>query len=182
MKTLYQLHISKKPKVFYASTEDRQVLLGEISQNSHVTGKEIKGKRKDGTEFWFSLSCQIRNNDAGKYLYGSIIDITEKKQSDLSLHYLATHDPLTGVYNRREFETNFKEEITKAGAEPVCLLFLDLDRFKIVNDTCGHKAGDVLIKDIARLIENTLTENTLLARLGGDEFGVIYTNTDRDAV
>ena len=169
-------------KVFYASTEDRQVLLGEISQNSHVTGKEIKGKRKDGTEFWFSLSCQIRNNDAGKYLYGSIIDITEKKQSDLSLHYLATHDPLTGVYNRREFETNFKEEITKAGAEPVCLLFLDLDRFKIVNDTCGHKAGDVLIKDIARLIENTLTENTLLARLGGDEFGVIYTDTDCDAV
>ena len=128
------------------------------------------------------MSCQIRENDEGTYLYGSIIDITEKKQSDLSLQYLATHDSLTGVYNRRQFESVFKEKVHNHSAFPVCLLFLDLDRFKVVNDTCGHKAGDVLIKDVARLIENTLLPNAQLARLGGDEFGVIYSDLDVDAV
>ncbi|TKB02041.1 EAL domain-containing protein [Alteromonas portus] len=169
-------------KVFYASVEDRQILLGEISQQGHVTGKEIRGKRRDGSEFWFSLSCQIRENDEGSFLYGSIIDITEKKQSDLSLQYLATHDSLTGVYNRRQFELVFKEKVLEANDTPICLLFLDLDRFKVVNDTCGHKAGDVLIKDIARLIENTLLPEAQLARLGGDEFGVIYSDIDTDTV
>ncbi|WDT86320.1 EAL domain-containing protein [Alteromonas sp. 009811495] len=169
-------------KAFYANPEDRHILLGEISHQGHVTGKEIRGKRQDGSEFWFSLSCQIRENDDGNFLFGSIIDITEKKQSDLSLQYLATHDSLTGVYNRRQFETEFKAKVAKCGALPTCLLFLDLDRFKVVNDTCGHKAGDVLIKDIARLIENSLNPNALLARLGGDEFGIIYTDTDEDEV
>lgn len=167
---------------FYASPEDRQVLLGKVSQQGHVTGKEIRGKRKDGSEFWFSLSCQMRESEEGNFLYGSIIDITEKKQSDLSLQYLATHDSLTGVYNRRQFETLFKEKVTAPSAPPVCLLFLDLDRFKVVNDTCGHKAGDVLIKDISRLIENTLTSDAQIGRLGGDEFGIMYTKLSVDEV
>lgn len=173
---------AENTKVFYASAEDRQVLLGEISQNGHVTGKEIRGRRRDGSEFWFSLSCQIRENNEGDFLYGSIVDITEKKQSDLSLQYLATHDSLTGVYNRRQFESMFKNKAVNANDTPVCLLFLDLDRFKVVNDTCGHKAGDVLIKDIARLIENTLLSDAQLGRLGGDEFGIIYSGIDTDAV
>ncbi|CAB9492236.1 EAL domain-containing protein [Alteromonas macleodii] len=173
---------AENTKVFYASAEDRQVLLGEISQNGLVTGKEIRGRRRDGSEFWFSLSCQIRENNEGDFLYGSIVDITEKKQSDLSLQYLATHDSLTGVYNRRQFESMFKGKVVNANDTPVCLLFLDLDRFKVVNDTCGHKAGDVLIKDIARLIENTLLSNAQLGRLGGDEFGIIYSDIDTDAV
>ena len=173
---------AENTKEFYASGEDRQVLLGEISQNGHVTGKEIRGRRRDGSEFWFSLSCQIRKNGEGDFLYGSIVDITEKKQSDLSLQYLATHDSLTGVYNRRQFESMFKDKAVNANDTPVCLLFLDLDRFKVVNDTCGHKAGDVLIKDIARLIENTLLSDAQLGRLGGDEFGIIYSGIDADAV
>jgi len=168
--------------VFYANPEDRNVLLGEISQQGHVTGKEIRGKRQDGSEFWFSLSCQTRDGDEGQYLYGSIIDITEKKQSDLSLQYLASHDSLTGVYNRRYFESEFKEKMAGDIASPISLLFLDLDRFKVVNDTCGHKAGDVLIKDIARLIENSVSSNTVVARLGGDEFGIIYFDDDPDTV
>lgn len=169
-------------KVFYANPEDRNVLLGELSQQGHVTGREIRGKRQDGSEFWFSLSCQSRESGEGQYLYGSIIDITEKKQSDLSLQYLASHDSLTGVYNRRQFESELKNKIAQESDVPMCLLFLDLDRFKVVNDTCGHKAGDVLIKDIARLIENTVSSNTLVARLGGDEFGIIYFGEDDDSV
>ncbi len=169
-------------KGFYANPEDRHVLLGEISQQGHVTGKEFRGKRKDGSEFWFSLSCQARENHQGQYLYGSIIDITEKKQSDLSLRYLATHDALTGVCNRRQFEQELAERTAEAKTPHTCLLFLDLDRFKVVNDTCGHKAGDVLIKDIARLIENNLSKHALLARLGGDEFGIVYTDTSEEDV
>lgn len=167
---------------FYANTEDRQHLLGELSQCGHLTGKEIRAKRKNGDEFWVSLSCRMQEKSDGPRIFGSIIDITEKKQSDLNLQYLATHDSLTGAFNRRQFETEFKKNVASPSTPPVCLLYLDLDRFKIVNDTCGHKAGDVLIKDIAKVIENTLSSNALLARLGGDEFGVIYTELEEHAV
>lgn len=173
---------AKNTEAFYANAEDRQILLGEISQKGHVTGKEIRGKRRDGNEFWFSLSCQLRESGKGSFLYGSISDITDKKQSDLSLQYLTTHDSLTGVYNRRQFESLFKEKVLSAKHTQLCLLFLDLDRFKIVNDTCGHKAGDVLIKDICRLIENTMLCEAQLGRLGGDEFGIIFSDIDTDSV
>jgi len=175
------LETGAKTSVFYANADDRQLLLGELSQTGHLTGKEIRAKRKNGEEFWISLSCRLQENGDGPYIFGSIIDITEKKQSDLNLRYLATHDSLTGTYNRRQFESEFKSKVASV-SRPVCLLYLDLDRFKVVNDTCGHKAGDVLIKDIARLIENTLLKNALLARLGGDEFGIIYSDYDEKRV
>ena len=176
------LETGAKTSVFYVNEDDRQILLGELSQTGHLTGKEIRAKRKNGEEFWISLSCRLQENSDGPYIFGSIIDITEKKQSDLNLRYLATHDSLTGAYNRRQFESEFKSKVASVSNPPVCLLYLDLDRFKVVNDTCGHKAGDVLIKDIARLIENTLLNNALLARLGGDEFGIIYSDYDEKSV
>lgn len=110
------------------------------------------------------------------FLYGSIIDVTEKKQSDSSLQFMATHDSLTGVYNRRQFETTLTARLSEKSPIPPCVLYLDLDRFKIVNDTSGHKAGDALIKDIAHLLEKSLPNEAMLARISGDEFGVIFEN------
>lgn len=167
------LETIKNTKQFYANTEDRDVLVGELLESGIVMGREIKGVKADGSEFWFSISCQIRAAEEGNFLYGSIIDVTEKKQSDLSLQYLATHDSLTGVFNRRQFENTLKAKLAAKSADEIAILYLDLDRFKVVNDTCGHKAGDTLIKDIAQLLEKALPESAMLARLGGDEFGVI---------
>lgn len=160
---------------FYAKAEDRELLLGQIIERGLVLGNEIKGKRRDGTEFWFSISAQIRAENNTKYLFGSIFDITEKKQSSISLEYLATHDSLTGVYNRREFELRLKKGLDRAKRQQseLSLLYMDLDQFKVVNDTCGHKAGDVLIKQLSQQLNDVVTDKGVLARLGGDEFGVL---------
>jgi diguanylate cyclase (GGDEF)-like protein/PAS domain S-box-containing protein len=160
---------------FYANGSDRELLLGQIYEQGVVLGKEIKGLRRDGTEFWFSISTQIREEEGEKYLFGSIFDITEKKQSSISLEYLATHDSLTGVYNRREFELRLHSSLLQAKQQKteLTLLFMDLDQFKVVNDTCGHKAGDVLIKQLSQQLNDVVIKKGILARLGGDEFGVL---------
>jgi diguanylate cyclase (GGDEF)-like protein/PAS domain S-box-containing protein len=160
---------------FYVNPQDRAIMLGEIHKSDKVIGKEIKGLRKDGSEFWFSISGQIKQEHEKQYLFGSISDVTERKQSNISLEYLATHDSLTGVYNRREFERRLQKGLLNAqnNNSDVTLLYMDLDQFKVVNDTCGHKAGDLLIKQLSQKLDAVVMEKGILARLGGDEFGVL---------
>ncbi|MEP4891185.1 MAG: EAL domain-containing protein [Aliiglaciecola sp.] len=165
----------KDTSVLYANPHERDLLMEEIFQNEKALGKEIKGIRRDGSEFWFCISVQLTGSGNEKYFFGSIFDITEKKQSSISLEYLATHDSLTGVYNRREFEQKLRDGIrrSKQLKQDLTLLYMDLEQFKIVNDTCGHKAGDALIKQLSQTLNNEVLNKGLLARLGGDEFGVI---------
>jgi diguanylate cyclase (GGDEF)-like protein/PAS domain S-box-containing protein len=160
---------------FYSNPQDRAVMLGEIHKSGKVIGKEIKGIRKDGSEFWFAISCQIKQEDEKEYLFGSISDVTERKLSNISLEYLATHDSLTGVYNRSEFERRLQSGLHRAQnhKNDLTLLYMDLDQFKVVNDTCGHKAGDLLIKQLTQKLNEVVMEKGMLARLGGGEFGVL---------
>jgi diguanylate cyclase (GGDEF)-like protein/PAS domain S-box-containing protein len=160
---------------FYSNPQDRAVMLGEIHKSGKVIGKEIKGIRKDGSEFWFAISCQIKQEDEKEYLFGSISDVTERKLSNISLEYLATHDSLTGVYNRSEFERRLQSGLHRAQnhKNDLTLLYMDLDQFKVVNDTCGHKAGDLLIKQLTQKLNEVIMEKGMLARLGGGEFGVL---------
>ncbi len=102
-------------------------------------------------------------------------DVTEKRALEEELEYQARHDALTGLLNRREFETRLQRMLTsaiKAGEEHV-LMYVDLDQFKLVNDTCGHSAGDELLKQLTQLFRETLRGSDVLARLGGDEFGIL---------
>lgn len=167
---------------FYANSSDRDVLIGELRANKVVLGREFLGLRKDGSEFWFSLSCQFHQEADQSFLYGSVFDVTERKQSNISLEYLATHDSLTGVNNRREFERCLQLELggKHVLSRPMALLYLDLDQFKVVNDTCGHKAGDALLQQLARVLDEVVGKKGLLSRLGGDEFGVLMTNSSSD--
>lgn len=163
---------------FYANPEDRDLFLGEIHQHGKVIGKEIKGIKSDNSEFWFSISGQIKIENNERYVFGSIFDITKRKQSDMSLEFMATHDSLTGVYNRREFERQLKQTMLMVREEQgdLALLYMDLDQFKIVNDTCGHKAGDMLISELTQKLDNLVADQGTFARLGGDEFGVLLKN------
>jgi diguanylate cyclase (GGDEF)-like protein/PAS domain S-box-containing protein len=105
-------------------------------------------------------------------------DITHERALAARLEYEATHDSLTGLTNRREFEIRLSaaiEDHRTRGTE-YALLYLDLDQFKVINDTCGHVAGDGLIRKIAWLINDQLRSNGVLARLGGDEFGALLSN------
>lgn len=167
---------------FYAEHVERDVLIGELRANHTVLGREFRGLRKDGSEFWFSLSCQLHEEGEQTFLYGSIFDVTERKQSNISLEYLATHDSLTGVNNRREFERQLQSQlaIPLSTDSPLTVLYMDLDQFKVVNDTCGHKAGDALLQQLATILDEVVSDKGLLSRLGGDEFGVLMTETGAD--
>ncbi len=107
-------------------------------------------------------------------------DITERKRAEASLSYQANHDRLTGLVNRYAFEHELENALTSAQQinKRHVLLYIDLDQFKIVNDTCGHVAGDALLCQLSNVMLSMFRENDTLARLGGDEFGVLLLNCD----
>ena len=107
-------------------------------------------------------------------------DISEARTLSEKLSYHATHDPLTGLANRREFESRLRRALRRVG-EPgrkYALCYLDLDQFKVINDTCGHAAGDELLRRIALTLGERLRKRDTLARLGGDEFGILMENCE----
>lgn len=108
--------------------------------------------------------------------------ITRAGAKNRLLAYHASHDSLTGLINRREFETRVKRSIKNAQAQATThtLLYMDLDQFKIVNDTCGHSAGDELLRQLSQLLHSTVRQRDTLSRLGGDEFGVLLDNCPLD--
>lgn len=116
--------------------------------------------------------------DPNKNILGAVIilrDVTDVRQMEKRLSFQASHDALTGLINRREFEVRLKQSIRNAQTEDSShsLCFLDLDKFKIINDTSGHAAGDEFLKQISSTIQSLLRQTDVLARLGGDEFAII---------
>lgn len=110
-----------------------------------------------------------------KFLHVVWRDITERKQASELLSYQASHDDLTSLVNRREFERRVETTLlaSKHNNSEHALCYMDLDQFKVVNDTCGHVAGDELLRQISNLLSNSVRHSDTLARLGGDEFGVL---------
>lgn len=163
--------------IFFASETDADLLLGELSIQQTVLGKEIKGKRSDGSEFWFSISCQLKTVNEQKLHFGSLFDITERRLHQINLHYLNTHDQLTGLFNRRYFLQMMNERIDKYNeqSEKFALLYLDVDQFKLINDTCGHSAGDIFIKELSHELFDVVSDKYPFARLSADQFGLLAT-------
>ena len=114
----------------------------------------------------------------GSSMFGTVVvfhDVSEIRGLTRQMSYQATHDALTGQINRREFERRLDEAMDSAHAEEAVhmLFYMDLDRFKAVNDSCGHLAGDNMLKEIAGLIKDQVRDSDIVGRLGGDEFGAI---------
>jgi len=142
--------------------------------------------QRNGVDFAIQDSAApIR--DRSSDVIGAIIvfkDLSKERQMEQEMLQLANHDALTGLLNRRTFETNLEDALDSARSSERthAFCYLDLDQFKIVNDTCGHEAGDQLIKEIATIISARLGEKDVLARMGGDEFGVLlYDRSPREA-
>jgi diguanylate cyclase (GGDEF)-like protein/PAS domain S-box-containing protein len=139
---------------------------------------------RDGREYAIQDSVAPIHGRRGNLL-GSVIvfrDVTEARRATRELVHHAIHDPLTGLVNRREFEQRLKHAITgsKSRGAQHALCYIDLDQFKIVNDTVGHVAGDELLRQITNLLLDNIRDRDTLARLGGDEFGLLLDNCPQD--
>lgn len=169
--------LSRHPQLasIFAQSKDADLLFGELSIQQTVLGKEVKGKRSDGVEFWFSISCQLKKVGDKTLHFGSLFDITERRLHQINLQYLNTHDQLTGLYNRRHFLQIMNERIQSSDTTmgKFALVFLDVDQFKVINDTCGHSAGDIFIKELSHELYDVVSDKYPFARLSADQFGLL---------
>jgi diguanylate cyclase (GGDEF)-like protein/PAS domain S-box-containing protein len=137
---------------------------------------------KDGHLIWVLLAVAIVREEDGtpRHFISQIQDISARKRLEAHTYELANRDPITSLYNRRRFEEELKRQIARCrdGEEEAALLLLDLDRFKSVNDSDGHVAGDRLIRLVGRALDDRISEPDIAARVGGDEFAVILRDID----
>ncbi len=168
----------------YANPEDRARWQELMDREEVVVGFEVQWRRFDGTLIWVRDSARVVQDASGRpaYYEGGVEDITARKRFEADVHYLANHDVLTGVYNRHRFQEELSRQIGQAqrAGQSGSLLFFDLDNFKEINDRLGHRAGDDLLRAVARAVRDRLREGELLARLGGDEFGVMVVPVEED--
>ncbi len=140
--------------------------------------------RTQGAERSIELTVSPFHNAAGE-IAGTVVllhDVTEMRGLARQMSYQATHDALTGLVNRREFERRLTESIESGhrGDGQHVLCYLDLDRFKVVNDTSGHLAGDSMLREVAKLLRDAVRDSDTVARLGGDEFGMLLVGCPLD--
>jgi diguanylate cyclase (GGDEF)-like protein/PAS domain S-box-containing protein len=140
--------------------------------------------RRDGNEIYVESTASPIRDGSGAVSGGVLVfhDVSEARELNRRLSYHASHDVLTGLVNRREFENRMERALKSAKAHETsyALCYLDLDQFKIVNDTCGHSAGDALLGQVGALLKSKVRWRDTLARLGGDEFGILLESCSLD--
>lgn len=173
------------PITSFMGVEESQALFSRQFQEA-LAGKPVRFEclihPQNASQRWVEISMNKVDLDGGDLVIGVMRDITERKAAMAEMEHQALHDDLTGLANRREFgnRLNALLEDSKRHGTHHSLLYMDLDQFKIVNDTCGHIAGDELLRQLSALINAKVRQNDTLARLGGDEFGVLLTNCPVD--
>jgi len=140
--------------------------------------------KRDGNEMYIESTASPIRDGSGAVAGGVLVfhDVSESRELNRKLSYHASHDILTGLVNRREFEQRLERALRSAKARETAyaLCHLDVDQFKIINDTCGHSAGDALLGQVGTLLKTKIRWRDTLARLGGDEFGVLLESCSLD--
>ena len=152
--------------------------LSSLIHESGPTTFAYRVEKKDGSLVWFeTTSRSVRDVFTGKVreIVGVSRDVTERKRVEEQIEYQAYHDALTGLPNRRLFRDRLTVALAHARRmkHPLAVMFLDLDRFKVVNDTLGHSTGDELLKAVGARLQVSLREEDSIARMGGDEFTIL---------
>ena len=136
----------------------------------------------DGRIKWVNERCEMHFDESGKAVRskGTVQDITERKLAEAQISQLAYHDALTGLNNRFSLQSQLEQALSMVHREQraLAVIFLDLDRFKTINDTLGHAVGDELLKDVAHRLRDSVRDSDIVARLGGDEFVVVLTEVE----
>jgi diguanylate cyclase (GGDEF)-like protein/PAS domain S-box-containing protein len=162
----------------------REAVSGDHGSPHNLSRRAVLLGKASGEERAIELAASPLRNESGE-LAGAVIlmhDVTELRGLHRQMSYQATHDALTGLVNRREFERRLDEatEAARRGEAAHMLCYLDLDRFKIVNDTSGHLAGDSMLREVAKLLREAVRDSDTVARLGGDEFGMLLVGCPLD--
>lgn len=169
-KSLRVLHQNDKEQ---AGLKELRRLL-RAQQEGHVT---IRNYRRDGSMFWTDVHIAPVRDETGEvtHFVGAKYDVTTTKRYEEQLELQANHDALTMLANRHLLQERLNQAIAAAARDdtPVWVVFLDLDRFKFVNDTLGHQAGDVLLKQVSTRLRSVVRHTDTVARLGGDEFVLV---------
>ncbi len=172
-----QFHLSD----YFADSAKRTELVDKVRQDKIIDNFEVQMRSPNNDEkLWLTLSARVIELDGELALYLNLHNITDQKNTEEQLFIQASTDTLTGLNNRRQFETLFKQAIANAVRyqTPYCLLMSDIDHFKMVNDTYGHEAGDIVLKSVADLMKKSFRSSDILGRFGGEEFIVFLSNTD----
>ncbi|HET6719532.1 MAG TPA: EAL domain-containing protein, partial [Rhodocyclaceae bacterium] len=177
----------RNPRLLQSGLQDQsfyRAMWSAIRQNDRWSG-DLWNRRKDGSSFPESLTISAVRDDSGDITHyvGVFSDITRLKSAQEALDFQAHHDPLTGLPNRLLLEDRLDSAVQRAKRErsSLALLFIDLDRFKNINDTLGHHVGDVVLCEAARRFTGAVREADTVARLGGDEFIIVLENIHEPA-
>ncbi|TAJ55452.1 MAG: bifunctional diguanylate cyclase/phosphodiesterase [Nevskiaceae bacterium] len=160
----------------YVEPRRRADFVEALERQGYVTNFESEIYRRDGSVIWISENArEVRDADGHLLFYeGTVEDITERKRHDLQMRHQATHDAVTGLPNRLLLHERVSHVLAQPSAgEGPALVFIDLDQFKLVNDSLGHEAGDHLLQIVARRLQQAVRDRDMVSRLGGDEFVVL---------
>ena len=171
--------LGKQPNMFSSGRHDQKFydeLRNELNNQDYWEG-EIYNRHKDGGIYIEWIRISVIRNASGKITnYIALIsDITHRKTTEEQLIKHAHHDPLTGAHNRLSFDERLKHDLllAKRNNSKMALLYIDLDKFKPINDTYGHQAGDTILQCVVDRLTNNIRATDILARIGGDEFAIL---------
>jgi diguanylate cyclase (GGDEF)-like protein/PAS domain S-box-containing protein len=162
-------------------------LLGRVQRREvDAINTELRCRHSDGSDVWVALDGSFFDNPSAEAsnLIVQMQDITARRSAEARLQHIAFHDSLTGLPNRSRFHEHMARAIERVKADPQCrfaVMFLDFDRFKLINDSMGHSAGDAFLIQVGRRIRDNVRPGDVVARLGGDEFAVLCEDLERES-
>jgi diguanylate cyclase (GGDEF)-like protein/PAS domain S-box-containing protein len=172
------------PRIIYASDQVYDEIGARVSAafgERRAFEEEIECVRRDGSHFWGGLKGQpVRWDEAGAGTIWTLQDVTEQRRERQSLAWASAHDALTALVNRAEYGRRLERLLKDRRVVHASALFIDLDRFKAINDSSGHAAGDAMLVAVARAPESEVRHGDTVARLGGDEFAVLLPGCPRE--
>ncbi len=171
-------HLTQPEQQLYVDSTRYQTLQQQLKNRGEVQGFESQVYRQNGSKIWISETRSSVRDPQGKLLYheGRLEDITLRRQAELQLRHDAIHDALTGLHNRAYTAQQLDRllESQRHGQPGMwALLLIDLDRFKVINDSLGHAVGDKILQALAQRFRETVRSQDILARFGGDEFVIL---------
>ncbi len=167
---------------FYQDPDERQNFLEHLLRDGSVYEQEVRMMDIHGQPFWALLSASIVDFENEPTIFTAINDITKHKKAEEDIRHLVHYDALTGLPNRTLLNDRIEHAISMAerNKQPVALMFIDLDRFKNINDSLGHQAGDQMLIEVAKRLKLVVRKEDTVSRLGGDEFILLLPNTNFD--